>query len=289
MGNVNKIKNILQQHCIEPKKSLGQNFLINQNALLSIRDAIEISKHDLVIEVGAGTGELSKLLSEKAGYLALIELDQRLIPVLQRQFEGEDVKVIHTDGLTFDYSGYILETLENKKDITTVKLVSNVPYYITTELILKIISSYPYYEKLVFTVQKEAAERIISSYHTKEYGVLPVIAGVLYQVEIVSILSPENFYPRPNVKSAVITMTPKKELDLGAEDILSFIGFIKSAFGQRRKKLSNSLLSYEGLSGKKEKIETVLADEGFALSARAQELSPEQLWNLFQKLSNVND
>lgn len=284
MGNIKEIKNKLNQHNIEPKKSLGQNFLINQNVLLSICDAIDIKKHDLVIEVGAGTGELSKLLSQRAENLTLIELDQRLIPILQSQFNQEGIEIIHADGLSFDYSGYILEKFQKREDLSSARLVSNIPYYITTELILKIISSYPYYERVVFTVQKEAADRIMSNVNTKEYGILSVIVGILFKVEIVSILSPENFYPSPNVMSAVIKMTPKKNLEFKTEDILNFFGFLKSAFGQRRKKLSNSLLSYEGLAGEKEMIEKTLESFGLMISVRAQELSPNQLWDLFKKL-----
>ena len=234
-----------------PRKSLGQNFLLDENALLFIKDSLEMTGNELVIEIGAGTGELSVILARECKHLALIEIDSNLIPVLKEK-TGDvcSVEIIEADALKFD------------------------------------LTSYHPFQKLVFTVQKEAGERIVSGSHSKEYGVLPVIANCFYSCEIIKILSGDVFYPSPNVDSCVLTMTPRTDILPEEGEIFKFSKFVKAAFSQRRKKISNSISSYGGLPDMKEKMEKILIQKGFSSSSRAQELSPVDLWDIFRIISS---
>jgi len=221
-----------------PRKRLGQNFLIDSEVLDSIIEYAELSSEDLVLEIGPGTGIITKLLAQIAGRIIAVELDDGLFQILKETFtDNPNVALIHGDILDIDLQN-IFKTGQK------VKVIGNIPYYITTPILMRILESYPVIpiQMILIMVQEEVGERIVASPGTKDYGALSVAIAYRSDAEILKRVPAESFYPRPKVDSVLIklTMRSNPRITLKNEDL--FFHIVRSAFQYRRKTLRNALL-----------------------------------------------
>ena len=254
---------------VNPKKFLGQHFLIDDNISKKIVEAVNFKKFKKVIEIGPGKGALTKHLIHIKNMLTLIEVDKESVKFLNSAFQKEKLNVIEADFLKFDLgSNYPLE-----KDIL---IIGNFPYNISSQILFKLIENYKSVSGLIGMFQKEVAERIISKNNCKQYGILSVKTQLFYDVKILFNVSPNVFFPKPKVDSAVISLTRKENLNTDC-DLKLLDKIIKLGFQQRRKKLKNSL--------KKLDIEkNILEDSIFEL--RPEQLTIEEFVKLTKKVSN---
>lgn len=251
------------------KKHLGQNFLSDRSILCSIIDAAGLSPEDTVVEIGPGPGSLTRLLAEKVQRLVAIELDRELYERLKGDFIAyRNVEIIHGDALGFPFEG-----------IGTFKVVANIPYYITTPIIFRLLEAKQTLQSMTLTVQKEVAERIVAGAGGRDYGILSIMIQYVARPEIKFIIPKEAFRPVPKVDSAVVHM---KILDKPAVTVRNeqlFFSLIRTAFAQRRKTLSNSLKGFRG------NIKEVLRSIGVDPSRRAETLSMEEFALLAEVLT----
>lgn len=261
---------ILKKYNIRANKSLGQNFLINQNVIDEIVASAEIDKNDLVIEIGPGLGTLTKHLLEKAGKVVCIELDERMVKILKDRFSlYENFEIINEDVLKVDLNKIIEK--ENKK----CKIVANLPYYITTPIIMKLLESKLKIESITVMIQKEVAERLIAKPGEKLAGAITYT--VYYYCESEKILEVPNssFIPEPEVTSEVIKMNLRKEPAVKVKDNQKMFSIIKTAFLQRRKTLLNALTNGQMFLNKQKGLET-FEKLNINQNARAEELTLEK-------------
>ena len=267
LTNVDTIKNLCRDLDIRPSKKLGQNFLINKNILDKIVEAGELSKKDKVLEIGPGFGVLTEQLLENVGDLVVVEKDKRLYSWLETKFKG-NIQVINND------------ILHTNIDFKEYKVISNLPYQITSLVLwrfLNEIDNKP--EMMVLMVQKEVAERIISK--PGKMSVLAVMCQFYADIELVECVNRSNFYPEPDVDSAVIKLKLKQEkIDI---DEKKFFRIVKIGFSSKRKMLKNNLSNGLHISGSE--IETILKDIGLNTKIRAQNLGVEDWKKLVAKLT----
>ena len=244
----------------EFKKSLGQNFLKDDNIIRKIAKYSNIDKDTLVIEIGPGAGSLSKEIVPLAGYAILYEIDERLKDILKNELSNNDnYEIIFGDFLKQE-----IRDIRSKYNYKKIYVVANLPYYITTPIIVKLMKEiYP--DKMVIMIQKEVADRLSSNSGNREYGMISVLLGSKYEIQELFKVSRNCFVPMPNVDSAVIEL--KKRDLLENVDINKFERLIKSAFQYKRKNLKNNLKNYD-LS----KIGKVLIDKGYNLLNRAEDI-----------------
>ena len=267
---------ILKKYNIRANKSLGQNFLINQNVIDEIIDSAEISKEDLIIEIGPGLGTLTKQLIEKAGKVICIELDERMVNILEDRFSlYENFEIINEDVLKVDLNQIIEK--ENKK----CKIVANLPYYITTPIIMKLLESKLNIESITVMIQKEVADRIIATPGEKLAGAITYTVYYYCESEKILEVPPESFIPEPEVTSEVIKLNLRKEPPVKAKDMKKMFSIIKVAFMQRRKTLLNALTNGNVFNNKQEALE-IFQKLNINQNARAEELTLEQ----FAELAN---
>lgn len=253
---------------IRPKKSLGQNFLTDPHYLRKIVDAAQIGTGDQVLEIGPGMGHLTKELASRAGKLVIIELDDRLIPLLRSAYgSAANVEIVHADALAYDYS--LLPG--------TWKVVANLPYYISTPIIQRLIGLQGRFSTLTLMLQKEVAERIAAMPGGKEYGFLSVLVQYSAAPHLDLIVPAGAFTPRPKVDSAVVTLTMRQHREQAAHDEALFLRVIKAAFSQRRKTLRNSLSQ---LGYPKEVMDNIHGATGIDLGRRAETLSVSEFCGL---------
>jgi len=253
---------------IRAKKSLGQNFLRDPHYLKKIADAACIGPGDQVLEIGPGFGHLTRVLAERAGTVLALEIDERLLPHLQREFGASpNVEIVHADALDYPY-----ESLPGKW-----KVVANLPYYISTPIIQKLIVHRDRFQSLTIMLQKEVAERIAAPPGGKEYGFLSVLVQLYALPRILFNVPPGAFTPRPEVDSSVMTLLMRDCPAVSVEDENFFMVVVKAAFSQRRKTLRNSL---KQLGAGKEKMESVPGMTGVDLGRRAETLSLEEFSRL---------
>ncbi|HAR45254.1 MAG: hypothetical protein A2X56_04335 [Nitrospirae bacterium GWC2_57_13] len=246
---------------IHAKKSLGQNFLKDPHYLNRIVDAARVEQMDQVLEIGPGLGDLTRVLAARAGAVLAIELDDRLIELLRSEFvDGSGVTIVHADALEYPF-----ETLAG-----SWKVVANLPYYISTPIIQRLLQFRRKFSSLTLMLQKEVAERIVSSPGGKEYGYLSVLVQYFTQPRMEFFVPPEAFSPRPDVDSAVITLVVRDEPAAAVNDEQFFFRVVKAAFSQRRKTLRNSLRQ---LGLPKEKTDQLLSATGIDLGRRAETLT----------------
>jgi 16S rRNA (adenine1518-N6/adenine1519-N6)-dimethyltransferase len=213
------------------RSRLGQNFLYNPAILGRIVDAAGLEKEDTVVEIGPGPGRLTRLLAERARKVMAIELDQALFEKLRGDLIGyRNVELIHGDALAFRY-----------EDIGKFKVVSNIPYYITTPLIFRLLDTGQRLKTMTLTIQKEVAERIVASPGGKDYGVLSIMVQYHAATELKFIIPKEEFIPVPRVDSAVVHISIRRNHAVTVKDEAVFFRVVKTSFSQRRKTLSNSL------------------------------------------------
>ena len=268
-------RELIKKYNIVAKKALGQNFLVDTNAIEDILDSAEIDKDDLVIEIGPGLGSMTAEIAKRAGKLVAIELDDKLVPILSTYLFGLDVEIINKDVLKVNFDEEIINKFGTKEDGTPykVKVVSNLPYYITTPIIMKLLEDGIKAELMIFMVQLEVAERICATPGGKEYGALSVAIRYYSEPELLFRVPPHSFIPRPNVESAVVRLKIRPKPYSEEVDRKVFFKTVKAAFGQRRKTLVNALANSGIFQINKEGLKDVLTSMGLSEDIRGEKLS----------------
>lgn len=270
---------VLQKYQVHAQKKYGQNFLIDTGVLEKIIRAAEITSQDCVLEIGPGIGTMTQCLAERAGKVIAVEIDQSLIPILEDTLSAyENVMVINADILKLDIHQLILE----QNNGNPVKIVANLPYYITTPIIMALLEGHVPFSSLTVMVQKEVADRMQSGPGTKDYGALSLAVQYYAKPEIVAHVPPNCFLPRPKVGSAVIRLTKYERPPVEAADENFLFAVIRASFNQRRKTLVNGLANAAGLGLSKEKIAEAIACMGLEPAVRGESFTLEQ----FAKLAN---
>lgn len=272
---------VLQKYNFRIQKKYGQNFLIDPNVLTRIVEAAEISKENCVLEIGPGIGTMTQYLAERAGRVVAVEIDKNLIPILEETLAGYDnVTLINADILKVDIGGIVKEQNQGRP----VKVVANLPYYITTPIIMGLFESHVPLQSITVMVQKEVADRMQVGPGTKDYGALSLAVQYYAKPEIVTNVPPNCFIPRPNVGSAVIRLTKYQELPVQVEDEARLFSLIRAAFNQRRKTLVNALSNAPGLGVTKEQAAEALEHLGLSPTVRGEALTLEQFARLAGEL-----
>jgi len=280
LGNPKNTIEVLQKYNFNFQKKFGQNFLINTGILEDIIAAAEITKDDFVLEIGPGIGTMTQYLCESAREVVAVEIDKNLIPILKDTLSAYDnVEVINDDILKVD-----INKLANERNAgKPIKVVANLPYYITTPIIMGLFESHVPIDSITIMVQKEVADRMQEGPGSKEYGALSLAVQYYAHPEIVVNVPPSCFMPQPKVGSAVIRLTRHEQPPVDVENEKLMFQLIRASFNQRRKTLANGLNNYSGLSLNKEVIQSCIEELGVPLTIRGEALSLEQ----FAKLSNI--
>lgn len=272
------VNEILKKHGFRVSKSLGQNFLIDGNIVRNICEAGGVSKEDSILEIGPGLGTLTEELALNAKKVVSVELDESLLPVLNETLENyNNIEIIHGDILKVDLGKIIDEKLGGGP----IKVIANLPYYVTTPIIAKLIEEDLNIETIIVMVQKEVAERIVANPGNKQYGSLTVFINFYTDSEIVMRVPKTVFMPKPNVDSAVVKLTIKDKLPEVDREL--FFKVVKSAFGKRRKTILNSLSSGE-LDLEKKDIKKTLEKVNIPSNKRAEELGIEDFVKISKSL-----
>ena len=271
---------VLQKYHFNFQKKFGQNFLIDTHVLEKIIAAADVTKDDFVLEIGPGIGTMTQYLCEHARAVAAVEIDKNLIPILGDTLGAYDnVEIINQDILKVD----IKKLAEEKNGGRPIKVVANLPYYITTPIIMGLFESHVPIDSITVMVQKEVADRMQVGPGTKDYGALSLAVQYYAAPEIVAIVPPNCFMPRPKVGSAVIRLTRHKEPPVQVEDEMLMFRIIRASFNQRRKTLANGLKNSGELTLSKEVIEESITELGVPVTIRGEALSLAQ----FAELSNI--
>ena len=280
LGNPKNTIEVLQKYNFNFQKKFGQNFLINTGILEDIIEAAEITKDDFVLEIGPGIGTMTQYLCESAREVVAVEIDKNLIPILADTLSAYDnVEVLNDDILKVD-----IKTLaEERNGGKPIKVVANLPYYITTPIIMGLFESHVPIDSITIMVQKEVADRMQEGPGSKEYGALSLAVQYYADPEIVVNVPPSCFMPQPKVGSAVIRLTRHAEPPVNVEDEKLMFQIIRASFNQRRKTLANGLNNFPGLNLSKEAIQQCIEELGVPATIRGEALSLEQ----FAQLSNI--
>lgn len=276
-----RTKEIIAKHGFSFKKSLGQNFLIDQNILHKIVDAANLDKQKGALEIGPGIGALTEKLAQAAGKVTAVEIDQRLIPILKEVLEPyPNIYVHHGDVLKTD----LPELFEkNFKDMDKVSVVANLPYYVTTPILMRLLEEKLPLDSIVVMIQKEVAERMAASPGTKDYGTLSIAVQYYSEPELVCIVPHTVFIPQPNVESAVIKLKVRETPPVTVKDEKFFFEVVHASFAQRRKTIANNLKSRFFTKENRDQLEPLLETAGIEAARRGETLSIEE----FARLSDV--
>ncbi|MDR1772018.1 MAG: 16S rRNA (adenine(1518)-N(6)/adenine(1519)-N(6))-dimethyltransferase RsmA [Hungatella sp.] len=279
LGNPQKTIEIIQKYEFAFQKKFGQNFLIDTHVLDKIIAAAGVAKEDCVLEIGPGIGTMTQYLAENARHVVAVEIDSNLIPILKETLaDYENVTVIHDDILKVD----INQITKQYNDGRPIKVVANLPYYITTPIIMGLFENMVPIDNVTVMVQKEVADRMQVGPGSKDYGALSLAVQYYAKPYIVANVPPNCFMPRPNVGSAVIRLTRHKEPPVKAEDTGLMFRLIRASFNQRRKTLQNGLNNSPEVPFTKEEISEAVKSLGLGPSVRGEALTLEQ----FASLSN---
>lgn len=280
LGNPKNTIEIIQKYEFMFQKKFGQNFLIDTHVLEKIISAAGITKNDCVLEIGPGIGTMTQYLAENAGHVVAVEIDRNLIPILNETLADYDnVTVINEDILRVDIKALADEYNGGKP----IKVVANLPYYITTPIIMGLFESGVPIDNITVMVQKEVADRMKEGPGSKDYGALSLAVQYYAEPEIVANVPPNCFIPRPNVGSAVIRLTRHKEMPVEVKDPALMFKIIRASFNQRRKTLQNGLGNAPELPYTKEQIAAAIAEMGLTPTIRGEALSLAQ----FAQLSDI--
>ena len=280
LGNPKNTIEIIQKYEFMFQKKFGQNFLIDTHVLEKIISAAGITKNDCVLEIGPGIGTMTQYLAENAGHVVAVEIDRNLIPILKETLADYDnVTVINEDILRVDIKALAEEYNGGKP----IKVVANLPYYITTPIIMGLFESGVPIDNITVMVQKEVADRMKEGPGSKDYGALSLAVQYYAEPEIVANVPPNCFILRPNVGSAVIRLTRHKEMPVEVKDPALMFKIIRASFNQRRKTLQNGLGNAPELPYTKEQIAAAIAEMGLTPTIRGEALSLAQ----FAQLSDI--
>ena len=285
IATASRTKDIIRKHDFFVKKNYGQNFLVDSHVLQKIISAAELSRDDFVIEIGPGLGGLTQELAERAGKVAAIEIDPKLIPILRETLSGYDnVEVIHADVLKVDFKALLGETQPAQR----VKLVANLPYYITTPIVMGLLEQNLPISQMIVMVQKEVAARMAAKPGTRDYGALSLAVQYRCEPYLVANVPRNSFIPRPNVDSAVIRLKVYDERPITCTDEPLLFTLIKCAFATRRKTLLNCLFSHEDFDWTKDEIKAMLQACGLDEHVRGEALALEDYVRLTDTVRRWN-
>ena len=275
-----KTQDLVKKYNFKFSKSLGQNFLIDDSVLTDIVEGAEVNKDDLIIEIGPGVGSLTAQLIGRAKKVVSIELDNDLIPILKEELgQYENFTLIHKDALKVDFNEII-------GDEKSVKLVANLPYYVTTPIIVKLLKDNYNFKSLTIMIQKEVAERINAEPNCKEYGALSLLVQYYCDTKIVRKVSPGSFIPRPKVDSIVIRLDKLSEKRVEVKDEKLMFEIIRNAFNMRRKTMWNAV---KFLGMKKEEIEKAFELSEIDQKRRGETLSLHEFALLSDNIINIRN
>ncbi len=284
MANLGQPKNtieILQKYQFRFQKKFGQNFLIDTHVLEKIVAAAEVTKEDLVLEIGPGIGTLTQYLCEAAREVVAVEIDRNLIPILEDTLSGyENVTILNGDILKIDLN----QLVQEKNGGRPIKVVANLPYYITTPIIMGLLEEHVPLVSITVMIQKEVAERMKAGPGSKDYGALSLAVQYYADAYLAANVPPNCFMPRPGVGSAVIRLTSHEVCPVSVEDEAFLFRLIRASFAQRRKTLVNGLTNSQELELQKENVVAALEQMGLSPSVRGEMLSLEQFAELAEKL-----
>ena len=280
LGNPKNTIEVLQKYHFNFQKKFGQNFLINTSILEEIIDAAEITREDFVLEIGPGIGTMTQYLCEAAREVVAVEIDTNLIPILGDTLSAYDnVEVMNADILKVD----IAKLADERNGGKPIKVVANLPYYITTPIIMGLFESHVPIDSITIMVQKEVADRMQEGPGSKEYGALSLAVQYYAKPEIVVNVPPSCFMPQPKVGSAVIRLTRHENPPVDVDNEKLMFQVSRASFNQRRKTLANGLNNFGSFSLGKEEIQKSIEELGVPVNIRGEALSLEQ----FAKLSNI--
>lgn len=282
MNNIyEETKFLMKKYNLTANKKLGQNFLVDSEAINSIVASTNLTKKDMVIEIGPGLGTLTSMLIEKAGKVIAIELDDRMIKILGDRFLLYDnFELINEDVLKVDLSSLI----EKNSEFENIKVVANLPYYITTPIIMKLLENRLKIESITIMIQKEVAERIVATPGSKLSGAITYSVHYYAEPEKIALVPNTSFIPSPEVDSEVIKLNIRKSPPVKIDNEKLFFNVIKASFMQRRKTLSNGLVN-GGIVKNKAKAIEILKNMGLEENVRGEELTLEQFANLSNKIN----
>ncbi len=284
IGTANKTFQILKKYDFKFKKSLGQNFLIDNNILNRIVNGANIDKETGVIEIGPGIGSLTEVIAQKAKKVVSFEIDSRLLPILAETLaDYNNIEIINEDILKVDVDKIIKEKFANCEKIM---VVANLPYYITTPILTHLLENTKLIDGYVVMMQKEVANRLNAKVGTKDYNSLTILLNYYTNVEYLFTVPKKVFVPAPNVESAVVKILTKKEKEIEV-DTNTFFNFVRSCFTQRRKTLMNNLIASSG-KDKKELLISACKDVNIDSQRRSETLTLEEFNKLHKELQKVN-
>ena len=277
---------ILEKYGIRARKKYGQHFLIDANVIRGIIDAAQITEDDCVLEIGPGIGSMTQLLSESAGKVICVEIDESLQPVLEETLEDcGNVRILWQDILKTD----LKQICEEYNGGRPLKVVANLPYYVTTPILMQLLEQDHVFSSITVMVQKEVADRIRSGPGSKEYGALSLAVQYFADPEAVMTVSPSSFIPRPGVDSSVLCLRAYAEPPVECDEKVMF-ALIRAAFNQRRKTLANAISHGFSLNGKqytREEVTDALAQMDLSPTVRGEALTLEQFAQLSLLLRDV--
>lgn len=285
LGNYTNTSEILRKYQFRMQKKYGQNFLIDANILKKIVDAAQITGEDCVLEIGPGIGTMTQYLAEAAGRVIAVEIDRELIPILEETLSPYDNVVL----LCADIMKVDLTKLVNENGGGPIKVVANLPYYITTPIIMALFESHIPLASITVMVQSEVADRMQTGPGTKDYGALSLAVQYYAKPEIVARVPASCFTPRPNVDSTVVRLKRHEQSPVEVEDEGWLFTLIRASFNQRRKTLANGLANAGGLGISRGQVESVLEEMGLSRTERGETFTLERFAEFSNRLLRVRN
>lgn len=285
MNIYTETQEILKKYKIQANKSLGQNFLISDNVVNTIIEEANIQDRDLIIEIGPGLGVLTNKILEKTKNVIAVELDKRMVEILKDRFLNSNLKIINEDILKVDLTKIIREYKINQ-DINNVKIVANLPYYISTPIITKLLASRLEIDEIIVMVQKEVADRIVSKTGTRNAGAITYFVDYYSEAKPIIKVGKESFIPSPKVESEVISLKVRKSPKINVLNEEMLFNVIQKAFLQRRKTLENALVNYNILKNKEE-VEKMFITLNIDSKIRGEKLTLEQFGEIANYLTKT--